>query len=67
MDGQSFFCVWNRARGIPTVRHSTPEAANSEATRLARLHPGEEFFVLEATRKVVKDDVRIEHLCWPPF
>lgn len=47
MNGQ-FWMVWNPAARPPVVRHPSEQAATQEAERLARLNPGEQFFVLEA-------------------
>lgn len=53
-----FFVVWNPGRGLPRFRHDSHEAAKTEAKRLARQHPGEEFYVLAATgRAMLKDPV----------
>lgn len=43
--------------GVPVYRHETPEEANCEAERLARLNRGQEFVVLEAVAKVCVSDV----------
>lgn len=42
----TFYVVWNIARGLPTYRHNTLDAAVKEAERLARVHPGQQFHVL---------------------
>lgn len=34
---------------MPKIRHADMQAAQAEATRLARANPGTEFFILEAT------------------
>ena len=44
--------------GTPVYRHATEELARMEAERLARVHPGQEFFVLQAIGKCVKSDVQ---------
>jgi len=41
-----FWVVWNPSRGLPRHQHGTEAEAATEATRLARLHPGETFIVL---------------------
>jgi hypothetical protein len=46
-DGR-FWMVWNVNGRAPTMAHPSEEAANNEATRLARIAPGHTFVVLEA-------------------
>lgn len=43
-----FWMVYGRDQAAPTVRHATFEDARAEAERLARKHPGIEFFVMRA-------------------
>lgn len=43
-----FWMVWNVNGRAPTHAHTSLEAANNEAMRLARLAPGQTFVVLEA-------------------
>ena len=43
--------------GAPTYRHYRPDDARTEATRLARQNPGQEFILLEAIGAVRKTDV----------
>ncbi|QVN18966.1 hypothetical protein [Burkholderia pyrrocinia] len=44
----AFWLVWSPSGAKPpTYRHGTPESAVREAERLAKLHPGETFVVLE--------------------
>lgn len=52
-----FWVVWNPSRGVPRVKHTTRLEASTEATRLARLHPGETFIVLTSIE---------EHRVQPP-
>jgi hypothetical protein len=47
------FIVFNPAGKAPTYRHTTPDAAEKEAQRLAALHPGQEFFVMGAMSKTL--------------
>ncbi len=49
-----FYMLWNPNRNLGTYKHPTPEAANAEARRLANLHPGEKFIVLQAIGHVEK-------------
>jgi hypothetical protein len=50
---QPYFFVWNPSNRPPRQQHQTRAAAEKEAERLANLHPGEEFHVLEFKGKVV--------------
>lgn len=50
-----FWMVWNPKRDTPAYQHHSHEAAVSEAERLARLNPGQRFYVLEATDLRVVD------------
>ena len=56
---EPFYVVWCPTRGAPTVRHRHRGDAIAEATRLARANAGEEFFVLNASALVVKNDVSV--------
>ena len=44
--------------GTPTHRHKTLMSARTEAERLARLYPGQEFVVLKSVSRVQKSDVQ---------
>lgn len=44
-----FWLVWNIDGGAPTHKHDSEQSAITEAERLARLNPGVQFAVLEAT------------------
>ena len=43
------YLVFNPMRDKPRFRHETYISAVNEAERLAKLHPGERFYVLIAT------------------
>ena len=45
---EKFWIIWNPERGLPKYRHTSLEFAKVEAKRLALLHPGQEFHVLES-------------------
>ncbi len=47
--GTAFWMVWSPQGRPPTHRHQFHGLAVSEAERLARNNPGQQFFVLEAT------------------
>lgn len=43
---KDFYCVWNPKHGAPTYQHDTLHRATAEAERLAKLNPGQNFYVL---------------------
>lgn len=45
-----FWLVWSPQGNNPAHRHYTESDAERESRRLARLNPGKEFFVLQATK-----------------
>ena len=45
---EKFWIIWNPEWGLPKFRHPSLEFAKVEAKRLALLHPGQEFHVLES-------------------
>jgi hypothetical protein len=51
-EGTSFWVIWNPTHGLPKVRHQFESSARSEATRLARENPGQQFFMLEAVEVI---------------
>lgn len=58
-----FWLVWSpMGRTSPSVRHLTIDTANTEADRLAKLNPGQGFFVLTAESLHVKRDVDVFQL-----
>lgn len=44
----AFYVIWNINHGLPKAQHASQDEAVREAERLARLHPGEKFYVLGA-------------------
>lgn len=48
MELKTFWFVWNEDGNAPRYKHCTEGAATTEAERLAHLHPGQTFVVLEA-------------------
>jgi hypothetical protein len=62
-----FFMVWNPLNYPPTFRHPTESAAREEAKRLAGVHPGKEFFVLQAIGCARKVDVEYREISDTPF
>lgn len=49
----SFWFVWTKTGHMPRKAHDTLAQATAEAARLARIHPGKKFIVLEAVQKIV--------------
>ena len=69
MERNTFWMVYGLNQGPPAVRHESEGSALREAERLARSNPNVAFFVLEATHRLRKQDVRIEALgarCYAP-
>ncbi|MBZ0158434.1 MAG: hypothetical protein K8I29_19725 [Alphaproteobacteria bacterium] len=55
-----FWSVWNPNGpdgGTPKYKHATEISARHEAERLARLHPGQSFYVLAPLAVVRRNDV----------
>ena len=49
-----FWLVWSPSGDhSPRVKHATEATAEAEAGRLADLHPGREFYVMQPTMQVV--------------
>lgn len=57
-----FWYVFNPEGRQPTYQHGTLMSAQTEATRLARLNPGQRFIVLEAIEFHQKVDVQVTRL-----
>jgi len=57
--GDGFYVVWNPAHGKPTVRHARYDDAKHEAERLARMNPGEDFYILGSLLLVHNRDVDV--------
>lgn len=51
------YFVWSPSGHIPTFQHDTAASARTEAERLARNNPGQEFFVLTKVARAKKVDV----------
>lgn len=69
MSAEAFWMVWNPAASAPRHRHDTEREAIAEAERLARTHPGQEFYILEATHlRTVNEPMQKVKLLHPiPF
>lgn len=57
-----FWLVWHEDGGEPRVRHNSKQSALNEAERLAKLTPGERFFVLKATAGVVANEPDLQRV-----
>ncbi len=54
---QKFWLVWCVDNGLPSVKHDSHDSACTEAERLARLHPGKRFEVMERVSSCIRRDV----------
>lgn len=54
-----FWIVWCPGARTPACKHTSPLSANTEAERLARLHSGREFYVLEAQSSAISNALTI--------
>jgi hypothetical protein len=52
-----FWMIWCPTGGIPTMKHPSAGVAKAEAARLAKVHPGKTFIVLEAIAAVTVSDL----------
>lgn len=59
LNNSPFWMVWNERGDAPRVKHTTKESAQREATRLARLHRGHSFIVLESVQACISNDVLV--------
>lgn len=66
MKSQPFFLVWCPESGPPVVKQPSYAVAEAEAKRLARLSPGQSFFVLAAVAEAKKIDVGVTRFTIDP-
>lgn len=66
-DHQPFFMVYGMGQRQPTVRHKSIGSATREAERLAREHPGIEFYVLVTVSVSRRVDVQTAPLVHKHF
>lgn len=59
---RAFWMVYGMNQGAPTARHISFEVAKTEAERLARQHPGIEFYVMQPVSRSKRVDVETEML-----
>lgn len=57
-----FWMVWRESSPTTRYRHPTKIQAVQECERLARMNPGERFFVLKATVGMVAQSPKVERL-----
>lgn len=57
-----FWLVWRERGGSPTHQHWTKDEAIHEAERLARLQPGDVFYIMKSTAALVAPAVEIERV-----
>lgn len=50
-DKTGLFMVWTKTGRPPKFAHGSLAAAEAEAVRLAELHPGKKFIVLQSVSK----------------
>ena len=62
-DPETFYIIWNPdGPHAPRERHSSPLIAEGEAKRLAVEHPGQTFFVMQATMSACSPErVKVVH------
>ena len=65
MSDQTFWIVLGT--GKPTVKHCSEGQAIREASRLASINKGQEFFVCEAKQRVQSNEVAVTKLSGAPF
>jgi hypothetical protein len=61
---EPFWMVYGLWQGAPTFKHETPEAAKTEAERLARMCPGTTFYVLQTVARARKHDVEFHPIVY---
>lgn len=57
-----FWMVWHEGGGKPHYQHNSKQSALDEAERLAKLTPGECFFVLKATAGVIASEPDVKRV-----
>ena len=67
MPQETFWMVWNEGNRAPTVKHQSEEMAEKEAERLARVNPGQKFYVIQSVKVCSLRDVVWERTQEVPF
>ncbi len=57
-----FWLVWGINKTVPTFQHPSEQSAHTEAERLARMFPGEQFVVLESVAAITRTDIATVNL-----
>ena len=65
MSEPKFFLVWNPAGRSPFCQHGTYQSARTEAERLARANPNQDFYVVVPMGRARKTDVEYEEYLNP--
>lgn len=55
-DTPPLWLVWNPNARLPRYEHGSRDSAAAEAKRLAKLHPGERFYVMEPIGAAMVED-----------
>jgi hypothetical protein len=58
MSNQAFWFVWNEGGDAPRHKHPSFGSASDEAERLAKLHRGQTFVVLQSVVAMLVSDVQ---------
>lgn len=62
-----FWLVWDPQGRSPSRQHPNERSAMDEATRLAREHPGHDFYVLEPISVTKRQDIVTQRFTRIPF
>lgn len=62
VEKEQFWLVWREDSSMARYRHPSKQHAMIEAERLAKLNPGECFYVLKATGGVVADAPEVSNV-----
>jgi len=58
MNNSGFWFVWNENGNAPTHKHDYFQLAEKEAERLAKMHRGQTFIVLQSVCALVVNEVQ---------
>lgn len=60
MRAPPFYLVWHEDGGEPRQKHADQHLAEREAERLARVNPGDRFYVLAPVAAIRRSDIERE-------